>query len=66
MRKRQLKPSRAATDNTVEEENDMTERHMLDIVHHQNPVTLAATATAQEACSLKHHQHIYITVFPIR
>jgi len=36
----------------------MTERHMLDIVHHQNPVTLAATATAQEACSLMRKHRI--------
>lgn len=36
----------------------MTERHMLDIVHHQNPVTLAATATVQEACSLMRKHRI--------
>ncbi len=36
----------------------MTERHMLDIVHHQNPVTLTAAATVQEACSLMRKHRI--------
>ena len=30
----------------------MTERHMLDIVHHQNPVTLTPADSAREACAL--------------
>jgi len=36
----------------------MTERHILDIVHHQNPVTLTAAATVQEACSLMRKHRI--------
>lgn len=30
----------------------MTERHMLDMVHDQNPVTLAAEKTVKQACAL--------------
>ena len=36
----------------------MTERHMLDIVHHQNPVTLKAADTVQCACSLMRERGI--------
>ena len=36
----------------------MTERHMLDIVHHQNPVTLTAADTVQYACSLMRERGI--------
>jgi len=36
----------------------MTERHMLDIVHHQNPVTLAAAESVQQACSLMRDKRV--------
>jgi len=36
----------------------MTERHMLDIVHHQNPAALTATETVQHACSLMRERGI--------
>ena len=35
----------------------MTHRHMADIIR-RRPVTLAATATVQEACRLMHEHHI--------
>ena len=36
----------------------MTERHMLDIVHNQHPVTLTPGASVQEACSLMRKHRI--------
>lgn len=36
----------------------MTERHILDIVHDQNPVTLAAKKSVTEACTLMRHRRV--------
>ena len=36
----------------------MTERHMLDIVHHQSPVKLTTAETVQHACSLMRERGI--------
>jgi len=36
----------------------MAERHMLDIVHHQNPVTLRANKSVKEACSVMRERSI--------
>ena len=36
----------------------MTERHMLDMVHDQNPITLAADKSVKEACELMRDRRV--------
>lgn len=36
----------------------MTERHMLDIIHDQNPVTLTAEKSVKEACALMRERRV--------
>jgi CBS domain-containing protein len=41
-----------------EQERQMTERHMLDIIHDQNPVMLTAKKSVKEACELMRERRI--------